>query len=331
MKSIIFIISTILISANAQTRPVLNTTDCNGIAPILDRNGNVVKYACKIEVAYTYADGVANCAKRGMDLMQLEDQFVYKSFMDYIVKYYSNICGGDWMNACGLFINGQKNLTDGKWYATVNGQQKVIDTSFFNFIGKPGNDPGNCMSVRRQEVFGNTAWNCAQQYGPICEFNNTYKPACTTSNQGKRYYNLRQCYSITTIRDGCGNVVKGACELVTPTVLPYDDAIQECRNQGMDLLTLDTKETYDSFMQYMAGKFGKHQCGAVWSPPCGLWVGGKQSSTGVWQAVKDWTSVNMVTSNYKFFTSQNAGQCMALKNNNGFGFMAYNCSQGYGE
>ena len=80
-----------------------------------------------------------------------------------------------------------------------------MDESFYNWVqNAQENNAGNCMSVKNQNGFGVTSWNCEQPYGPICEYNNTYQPPappCEVSNQGKRYYNLAPCKSIGTLRD----------------------------------------------------------------------------------------------------------------------------------
>lgn len=205
-----------------------------------------------------------------MDLILAEDVYVYSSLMQWINKtYVIHPCTSTWNSGCGLWINGERNL-NGTWYATIDGQKVAMDVSFYNFINNPAygySDPGNCMSIKNQNGFGMTPWNCVQPYGPICEYNNVYQPTCKTNNDGKRYFNLAPCKSIATLRDECGNVVKGVCEI--NTAYTYNDAIQICRNYGMDLFVAETTKIYNAFMQYINGQFGVHPCGSVWSPGCG--------------------------------------------------------------
>lgn len=271
-----------------------------------------------------------------MDLFFAEDEFVYSSFMTYFHKRFGDhACGPNWSLGCGLIINGKRDPISGSWYATVNGQQKVMDTSFYNFVRNTNSgydDPGFCMVVKRQNgMFGGTPFNCAKVYAPTCEYNNTYNnQQCPTENQGKRYFNIAACGRIETIRDGCGNVVKGLCELSNKPAETYEKAVEGCRSAGMDLFTAETKEIYDSLVEYSKQRFENHVCGNVWSHGCGIWIGGRQINE-VWMAAKDRKKVVMNTEHYRFITSQDPGQCMALKNSNGFAQMAFNCEQKYGE
>lgn len=356
MKLLIMIIASILLTANAQVQP-LNIASCNRIGKIVDGNGNFIKSVCEIDYPpSSYSGSVALCAQNGMNLIVAEDQVVYSAVIQYVTTRYRNYpCPDGYSpltNSCGVFLNGQQNLTDGKWYATINGQQKVMDTSFFKLVTNnltSKSDTGNCMTFSYVSTnSGLMGFNCGYAFYAICEFNNTYKvtptqtttpsltlppSTCLATNQGKRYQNLAACNSIGTIRNSCGNIVKGVCELNPANVNSYDDSIQACRNAGMDLFTAETKDVYDSFLQYVNGRYGKHPCGSIWSPACGVWVGGKLNGAN-WDAVKDWATINIqqtLIQNYKWLGSQNPGNCIALKNYNGFYFMQYNCSQPFGE
>lgn len=153
---------------------------CKSTGLIYDRNWKIVKGVCEINIAYTYDGGVAACAQHGMDLFFAEDQYVYNSFLDYLRPHFGrHVCGNNWPRSCGLYINGKKS-SDGKWYATINGQQQEMDVSFYKWVYNYGlHDPGNCMSVKNQNGLGETAWNCARAFGPICEYNNIYQPPAT--------------------------------------------------------------------------------------------------------------------------------------------------------
>lgn len=315
----------------------LSLTSCKSVGLIKDKDGRIVKGVCELSIAYTYNDAVAACAINGMELFFAEDQYVYNSFIDYSNQLLGTVaCIRS--PSCGFYVNGKKNLNDGKWYATINGQQQAMDLSFYNWVqNSTANSAGNCMSVKNQYGFKNTPWNCELSYFPVCEFNNTYqypapptptlRPGCEVSNQGKRYYNLAPCKSIGTLRDNCGNIAKGVCEL--NAVYPYADAIQACRNVGMDLFVAENQAIYNSFIQYIQGQFGKHTCGAIWNNGCGLWIGGMKSS-GAYNSVKDWKSVALDTSFYSLTPSTTPGDCIAVKNNNGFKFVNYACTQAYG-
>lgn len=330
MKFLLLLITGICATTQARN---FSLSSCTPLGLIKDRDGKVVKGICYPYNAYTYDQGIAACAKIGMDLFYAEDQFVYQSFLEIVKNYFEDSpCGSKWPTTCGLFMNGKLNATDKKWYATINDQQQVMDVLSYKWVQNSGaNDPGNCMALKYQNEYGSTPWNCGATYSPICEYNNTYQPPvlCPVKNSGKRYYNLAPCLSIGTILDNCGNVVKGVCKLATSH--SYTEAIQACRNIGMDLFVAESPAIYDSFMQYIRGAFGINICGDVWGDTCGLWIGGMRNSTSLYSSVKDWRNVSLDTSFYSFILSTSPGDCIAVKNSNGFKVTNFNCNQALGK
>lgn len=340
MNFILLIISTLILHTSAQTR-TWNALGCRNHGQVTDQSGRVIKGVCEIPSQLNYDNSVAACAAIGMDLFYAEDvPYIFESFRKYInATYTSNTtCGQSWNIGCGLWINGKKE--NGVWTKTVNGQKSFLNENLYPMaIWTDQLISGDCKVVKRlQGGIGTNNWDCARLFSPICEYNNTYTAPinCTSTNQGKRFYNLNACKSIETIRDKCGNVIKGVCELNSSPV-NYVKAVQVCRNAGMDLFAAENQAVYDGFITYVKNNYFDSSCGSVWGSTCGNWVAGIRFSTAQndYARVKDLATIKMpIQSNsvyYNIFPSDNAGSCLVLKRKNNFGFMDYDCNASFGE
>lgn len=173
MKILHLALLNLFLSPQAAARDY-NLTACKSTFNIIDRVGRIVKGIRELNEIDTYDKVTAHCNQYGMDLFLAEDQFIHYSFMQYANQNFGfHPCGMQWQSNCGFFLNGRRHSNNGFWYATINGRQKIMDISLYQWI--QGDVSGNCMILKHEIFFGETACDCNMKFGAICEFNNTYQ------------------------------------------------------------------------------------------------------------------------------------------------------------
>jgi hypothetical protein len=140
-----------------------------------------------------------------------------------------------------------------------------------------------------------------------------------------QYFSLSSCKSVGTIKNELGEVVKGVCEL--NSAFSYDEAVRICESIGMELFVAEKVSIYKSFMKFVSNRY-KNFSPSVWSEVQGLWINGRKSD-GNWMATKDSSETQMNSSFYEFIGGSAEGDCMAVKNKNGFKVASYDCKALY--
>lgn len=92
--------------------------------------------------------------------------------------------------------------------------------------------------------------------------------------------NTAICTSIHSLNDRSGNLIKKLCEVHRG--VNYHDTQMFCRENGMNLLVLDSRETFDALANYMHGNWIAKTTPAIWSSPQGMWVNGRRNVVGRW-------------------------------------------------
>jgi hypothetical protein len=350
----LLIFTSALAAVSAQIR-WYNTDDCSNHAAITDSTGKVVKNVCQLNWVWDYTSALTACAAKGMDLFWAEEAAIFKSFQNY-VKTLSVPCGTatTWNTTCGFWINGKNE--GNSLMILADGTQNVVNPIpdyYAPGVVSGQNIPGSCKVAKLINGVAMTSnWDCSKFFNPICEYNNTYTRritppqsiTCATRNEGKRYVNLNNCKAIKTVRNDCGNVVKGICELnVAP--MNYDQAIQACDRVGMDLFVAENQAVLEEFERFVNRNHYNSPWGSTWGTSAGFWVGGRRHGTNVneYIRVKDMTLQKMavwksptvsysITYDLSLTPMELKGPCLVLKRSfNSLCFTEQICNQTYGE
>lgn len=149
------------------------TNHCKHTKNVFDSNGKFLKSLCDVHVDINYKEAEKYCMDRGMDLLMVENEEVYKGMSEFLVEFYGDVAE-PWNHVAGLWINGERNGSANflEWYVTKNGTKIPLPH------GLPTADeksyPGNCLTLKKREKYEGRNYDCKKTYWFICEYASTF-------------------------------------------------------------------------------------------------------------------------------------------------------------
>lgn len=144
-----------------------NLSECSFIGNLFNESGELMKKFCEIRANFNYDQAENNCIQHGMNLLIFNSAQVLEDFSRRVVESREiSKLSKVWRENEGYWISGRKNF-HGKWFTYTNDYRRPLKSEI-PLVDDPRRD---CLSLKRNETFILTPFNCSHAFWHFCEFN----------------------------------------------------------------------------------------------------------------------------------------------------------------
>lgn len=139
---------------------------------------------------------------------------------------------------------------------------------------------------------------------------------------------IRICTAIGSLHDQDGNLIKRVCEV--HRYGNYHNSDTYCRENGMHLLVLNDKDTFDALVNYMNNNW-LSKSASIWSNRDGMWINGKRNCMGDWftYAERKYSLSREIPWLYDSHYGSKSEVCLTIKRKGEFCVSGFDCNKGY--